>query len=86
MDLSSDESEDAEERLDHVHDIHNKRNGFERISMLVERSNASNNLAAVNHGGGSPTPESPRTLNNRKNADRTPYHIKNSQDGTLNKV
>ena len=44
MDLSSDESEDAEERLDHVHDIL-KRNGNERISMLVERSNASNNLA-----------------------------------------
>jgi len=36
MDLSSDESEDAEERLDHVHDIL-KRNGNERISMLVER-------------------------------------------------
>ena len=44
MDLSSDESEDAEERLDHVHDIL-KRNGNERISMLVERSNASNTLA-----------------------------------------
>lgn len=44
MDMTSDESEDAEERLDHVHDIQ-KRNGFERISMLVERSNASNTLA-----------------------------------------
>jgi hypothetical protein len=65
MDLSSDESEDAEERLDHVHDITNKRNGFERISMLVERSNASNTLAGSAHGGGSPTPESPRSLNNR---------------------